>query len=100
MEQIVYLSLAIAAISFTVTEMKPLLPLREWVKRKNSFLGELLSCGYCFGHWTAFGLVAVYQPKLFIAWWLIDFFLTALLIAWLSAFQWIFMCWLVEKTGK
>ena len=100
MEQIIYLSLATASISFTVTEMKHFMPLREWVKKKNSLLGELLSCGYCFGHWIAFGLVAVYQPKLFNAWWLIDYFLTALLIAWLSAFQWILMCWLMDKAGK
>ena len=100
MKQILYLSLATAAISFSVTEMKPFRPVREWVKRKNSFLGELLSCGYCFGHWIAFGLVAVYQPKLFHAWWLLDYFLTALLIAWLSSFQWIFMCWLMDKAGK
>jgi hypothetical protein len=28
------------------------------------------------------------------------YFLTALVIAWLGAFQWILMCWLIEKVGK
>jgi hypothetical protein len=100
MEKVIYLSFVTASISFTVTETKLLKPLREWVKGKNSFTGELLCCGYCFGHWVAFALVAVYQPKLFESWWLLDYFLTALVIAWLGAFQWILMCWLMQKILK
>ena len=76
------------------------MPVREWVKRKNSLLGELISCGYCFGYWVAFVLVAICQPKLFEQWWLLDYFITALVIAWLSAFQWSLMCWLMEKAEK
>jgi hypothetical protein len=45
-------------------------------------------------------MVAIYRPRLFESWWLVDYFLTVLLIAWLSAFQWAVMCWLVEKAGK
>ncbi len=97
---IIYLSFVTASISFTLTETKLFLPLREWMKRKNSTLGGLLSCGYCFSHWVAFALVAIYQPELFELWWLLDYFLTALAIAWLSAFQWIFMCWLMKNLGK
>ena len=97
---IVSLSFVTASISFTVTETKLFLPLRELVKKKNVFAGELFSCGYCLGHWVAFALVVVYRPKLFDAWWVLDYFLTALVIAWLSAFQWIVMCYLMEKTGK
>ncbi len=99
-EKILFLSIAIAASSFTVTETKMFSPLREWVKRKNLFLGEFISCGYCFGHWIAFGLVAVYRPRLFDAWWLLDYFLTAVVIAWLAAFQWVLLCRLMEKAGK
>jgi hypothetical protein len=93
-------SFVAASISFTVTEIKLFLPLREWVKKRNTFLGELFSCGYCFGHWVAFALVAVYRPKLFEAWWQLDYFLTALVIAWFAAFQWAVMCWLMEKANK
>lgn len=100
MEKIIYLSFVTASISFTVTETKLLLPLREWTKRRNAFLGELISCGYCFTHWIAFALVAIYRPKLFEAWLPQDYFLAALVIAWLAAFQWILMCWLMEKVGK
>jgi uncharacterized protein DUF1360 len=100
MEKVVYLSFVTASISFTVTETKLFKPFRELIKRKNLFLGELVSCGYCFGHWVAFAFVASYRPKLFDAWWPLDYFLTALVIAWCSAFQWALMCLLTEKAGK
>lgn len=98
--QVVLLSMVAASISFTVTETQLFKPVREWVKRKNTFLGELLTCGYCFGHWIAFALVAVYQPRFFESWWLLDYFLTVLVIAWLAAFQWAAMCWMMKKTEK
>ncbi len=97
---ILYLSFAAASISFTVTESKLFLRVREWMKKKNTFFGELLSCGYCFGHWVALALVAVYRPRLFHVWWPLDYFLTALVIAWLAGFQWALICWLMEKAGK
>ncbi|MCA9731227.1 DUF1360 domain-containing protein [candidate division KSB1 bacterium] len=70
------------------------------IYRLKKILGGLLSCGYCFGHWVAFGLVALYQPRLFHFWWLVDYFFSALVIAWFSAYQWILMCWLMDKVGK
>jgi hypothetical protein len=100
MEKIIYLSFVTASISFTVTETKLFQPLREWVKHKNHFLAGMLSCGYCFGHWLALALVVIYGYSRFTAWWPLDYFLTALVIAWLSAFQWILLCWLMDKIGK
>lgn len=100
MIEVIYLSLVTASISFAVSETKLFKPLREWMKKKVSFLGELLSCGYCFGIWIAFVLVVIFRARLFKSWPLLDYFLTALVIAWLSAFQWGIMCWLMQKTGK
>ncbi len=100
MDSVIYLAFITASLSFTVTETKIFSPLREWIKKHNTFWGELLSCGYCFGHWVAFALVVLYRPNIFDFWWLLDYFLTALVIAWLSAFQWIFMCWLMDKVEK
>jgi hypothetical protein len=103
MKTILYLSMVCASISFTVTETKLFKPLREGLKKKLPFLGDLFSCGYCFGHWVAFALVAVYRPRLFAAaasWWWLDYFLTALVMAWLSGLQWALMCWLMDKAGK
>lgn len=100
MEKVIYLSVVTASISFAISEAKVSLPFRDWMKKKNSFLGELFCCGYCLGHWVAFALVAIYRPRLFESWWLLDYILTALFIAWLSSFQWAVMCWVMEKTGK
>jgi len=100
MRLVIYLSVVTAAVSFTVTETKLFKGFREWLKRKSSFLGDLISCGYCFGHWVAFALVAVYKPKLFESWRLLDYFLTAIVIAWLAGIQWAAMCWLMDKAGK
>ena len=100
MKEIIYLSFVAASISFTISETKLFKPLREWVKKKHSVLGELLFCGYCFGHWGAFALVIIFRPKLFEYWWMADYLLTVLVIAWLSAFQWALMCWFMDKAGK
>ena len=97
---VIYLSMIAASVSFTVSETKLFKPLREKLNGKSPFLGSLLSCGYCLGHWVAFALVAIYKPKLIEVWRLLDYFLAALVIAWLAAFQWIFLCWLMQKTGK
>ena len=100
MKLVIYLSFVTASISFTVTETKIFKPFRFCLKKKSAFLGDLFSCGYCFGHWVAFALVAVYQHRLFESWWLLDYFLTALVIAWFSGLQWALMCWLMEKASK
>jgi len=100
MREIILLGVAAASISFTISETKLFKSFREWTKAKNKFWGELFSCGYCLGHWASFALVAIFRPKLFESWWLLDYFLTALVIAWLSGAQWIVMCWLMKETGK
>jgi len=100
MESVIYFSLVSASISFTVTETKLFESFRARMHAWNSFSGELFSCGYCLGYWIALGLEAFYRPRLFNLWFLLDYFLTALVIAWLSAFQWAFMCWVMEKAGK
>lgn len=100
MQEVLYLSFVCASVSFTVSETKLFLPVREWLHEKNSFLGKLFSCGYCFGHWVAFALTALYRPRLFDLWALLDYFLTALVISWFAAFQWAVLCLLCSKTGK
>jgi hypothetical protein len=70
------------------------------VQSTEYWLGELFSCGYCLGHSSALALTAIYQVRIFHAWWPLDFFLTALVIAWLSAFQWITLCWLMKMNEK
>lgn len=100
MDQLILLSLVTASVAFTLSEAKLFAGLREWVKGRSARVGKLVCCGYCLGHWVAFGLVAIYRPRLFEAWWLLDYVLTALTIAWLAAFQWAALCWLMEKVGQ
>ena len=56
-QEIIYLSMIAASISFAVTETQILKPARNWIKQQNAFLGKLFHCGYCLGHWTAAALV-------------------------------------------
>ncbi len=99
-KDVLLLSAVNASIAFTVAETKLFLSLRRWMTRKAIYLGKLFSCGYCFGHWIAFVLVAIYHPRLFFCWPPLDYFLTAIVIAWISAAQWAVMCWLVDMAER
>lgn len=100
MEQAIYLSMATASISFAVTELKLFAPLREWARKKGDWLGAVIHCGYCFGHWVALALVFMFRPTLFGTWWLLDYLLATLAVAWLAAFQWLLMSWLFGLRGE
>lgn len=100
MEQIALLSLATASIAFGIAETKVLTAFRAWARRRNGWFGELVSCGYCLGHWIALALTTIYQPHALSAWWALDIALTTLIIAWLAAFQWALLCRLLEMARK
>lgn len=94
------LATATASIAFTVTEMKIFRGFRERMKETNSLLGELFSCSYCLGHWVAFVLVPVYGLRLMEQWTPLDYFLTALVVAWIAAAECMVMCCLMDQAGK
>lgn len=94
------LSVVTAWCAFTLAETALFRPAREWAQRHSEWLGKLLSCGYCLGFWFALGLVAIYRPRIFDFWLPLDLLLTALVVAWLGAFQWAALCWLMQRTGK
>ena len=87
MREVVLLSVATASVAFTLSETTVFAGLREWVKGRSVWLGKLASRGYCLGHWVAFGLVAISRPRLFGAWWLPHYLLSALVIGYLVGFQ-------------
>jgi hypothetical protein len=97
---VIYLSFAVACIAFTVTETRLFHPIRQWMGIQSALLGRLISCGYCFGHWLAFLFTFIYKPKLFFFWSPLDYFVTAMVIAWISGLQWVLMCWFMKETGK
>ncbi len=99
--EVIWLSFANASVAFTITETKLFRRCREWVKERSRWAGELVSCGYCLGHWSGFALTLIYRPQVFRhSWSPLSLALTAIAIAWLSAFQWIVLCWLMQKVGK
>lgn len=99
-DQIILLSMVTASISFTISESFIFKSFREYLKLNFNLFGHLFSCGYCLGHWIAFILVLIFKPKIFEFYWIIDYFLTILLISWLSAFQWISLCFLMKLSDK
>lgn len=60
---LVVLSLAIAAVSITITKTKVFRSFREWIDERSDWFGELVHCPYCTSHWVAFAAVAYYQPR-------------------------------------
>ncbi len=94
------LSLATAWIAFTVAEAVLFAPVRQAAARVSAGLGKLVSCSHCLGFWIALGLVVLYRPRLLTGWRLLDDFLTALIIAWLSTFQAVALSWLMDRAGK
>ncbi|RQW06329.1 DUF1360 domain-containing protein [candidate division KSB1 bacterium] len=100
MKLVFYLSLVTASLAFMLTESKIFQPWRQWLKAHSRFFGELFSCGFCLGHWIALFLVILFKPHLFPTWWLFDYFLVTLMIAWVAGFQWALMCALFNVAGK
>lgn len=58
----VWLTLASACLSLTITKGRPLAFLRVWVHGWNQFLGELISCPYCMSHWICGIACAIFMP--------------------------------------
>lgn len=80
------LVLAIAAISLTVTKANVSRPLRDRMALRSKWLGELVSCPFCFSHWLAFAAVAAYrQPLVSSGFLVLDLFVTAMAMVAASA---------------
>lgn len=62
------LGLATASISFTITKTSTFDFIRYRIPIRPGFyklVHELIECPYCFSHWVAFFLTAIYRPKPF-----------------------------------
>lgn len=100
--KLILLSTATASISFLTSQSELFAGLRIWLsaKRKRKvwgFFHRLIDCGYCLGHWVAMALVLVYGFRVFQSFAVFDLILTALIVAWLSAFQYFIMMKLWES---
>ena len=101
MESILVLSALTAALSFLITESRIAEPLRNRTLRCAPWLAGVARCGYCAGHWIAFGLVGASRPTLAIVKIApVDFLFAILLVAWLAGFQWAAFCWFLKMIRK
>jgi hypothetical protein len=84
--KIVLLSLACGAMSMTLSKAKISAPFRAWVKKRNPWIGEGLSCPYCTSHWIALILTCIYFPRpVFSGLWFPDFFVSLMILVAMSA---------------
>lgn len=98
---LIWFSLVVASVSFTVTEAYIFKWLRDMAAKKSHFAGKLLSCGYCFSHYVAFFLVIAYDLRFF--WsdcFVLDYFLSALALSWTGSLWWILMNILMNAAEK
>lgn len=82
--EVAKLGISVGVVDLTLTRAPIFRPIRNWVDNQSDMLGALVKCPYCMGHWLGFLAVAVYRPRLFHGWWLLDYFLTALVITWIA----------------
>lgn len=59
---LVILAMAVSAVSITVSLSKIAAPFRAWVKARSPFIGDLVSCPYCFSHWASLLAVILFRP--------------------------------------
>jgi hypothetical protein len=89
MQGLILASLASGCISFTVSEANIFRPLRNKIKNTSKFLGELVSCGYCLGHWVCFSIEIIYRFNVFNRVPVLDEVLTAFIMVFGSAMTWL-----------
>ncbi len=83
--QVAVLALATAAISVTISKARLFASAREWIAKRNTWLGELMSCSYCTSHWVAIALVAIYRPVLVSQWIIVDLFVSVFAVVAIAA---------------
>jgi hypothetical protein len=85
-EQILWLSLATAAISLTITRARIFEEVRVGIDSVSEWLGDLIHCPYCTSHWIAFAFCVWYKPRVLQSDWVImDVTLSAFAIIAISA---------------
>jgi len=62
--QIICAVLLTEALTELIIKSEIVRPLRDLIKSKGSWLGELFSCGYCFSVWAALGIVFLTNTRL------------------------------------
>jgi hypothetical protein len=88
------LALAVATISLTVTKSSLFEGVRNFFFNFSTnpvmnWIHDLISCPWCFSHWVAFVVVAIWQPRLTdCGFWLADMVVSAFAMTALSGVFW------------
>lgn len=98
MKEVILLGVASGYVSYIISEAFIFKGFREWVNKKNSFLGKLFSCGLCTGTYISFFLEAVFLPNLFFG--IFGCVVTSFVIGFISATCWIVTVILLGVAGK
>jgi len=101
MRDLFLLSGVSACVSFTLSESLLFVRIRRWVGQRCAFLGRLLECGYCTGHWVALAFVLMtglrWQATCITP---LDLSLSWILVAWWAGLQWGVFCTLCRIAEK
>jgi len=82
---VLVLSLAVSAVSVTISKAGVFSWLRKWIASRNEWLGKLISCSYCMSHWIAIAVVCVYQPVLIKPYYILGLIVSIFVIVAVSA---------------
>jgi hypothetical protein len=83
---IAVIGIAVGVVTLTLTKATIFEGLRESIKRKSAFFGELCSCPYCTSHWLALVALLICRTPLRISnMLLIDYGLSILTVIFISA---------------
>lgn len=87
--EVVALGAATASISWTCTIASVFAGVREKVAARSEWLGEMLACPYCFGHYVAYALVGATGVRLGLGVPIVDFLVTSFsVITAMALFHW------------
>ncbi len=60
--QTVEIGITTGVISLTLTKSKMFSPMRNWIRYRSNWWGELVSCPYCASHWVGGLLTLTLRP--------------------------------------
>lgn len=85
-EKLIICTLLTASLSWLVTQSEIFSPFRMWIIKRTRFFGKLCDCHYCLSHWIAFAIVIMFDIRLIGTYFILDWLLTAVTMAWLVTF--------------
>lgn len=84
------LSLGVAAgvAAHTITKTTITLTFRQWLSKKNKWLGTLFTCPNCLSHWLCAIAVLIYRPRFLDMNIVLDLGVTWLVMIFISSLAW------------